>query len=96
MSHSKVKRAWADIATMISNAESKRDRAKTMLKNARNELTNISTQFADEIAEANSYSAVSTDHQEQLLKSEQKNFTTEFTALQTALEEELDALGVSY
>jgi formamidopyrimidine-DNA glycosylase len=91
---SEVKSALDGIAEVIAGSISARERAKTLLLMARNQLAGLPTQYADEIAEINGY--VPDGAFETLAKDEKARLQTEFMALKNAIEDELDALGVSY
>jgi hypothetical protein len=91
---SEVKAALDGIAEVISGSITARARAKAQLLTARNQLANLPTQFADELATINGYTP--TGAFETLAQDEKARLQTEFNALKTALEGELDALSVSY
>lgn len=91
---SEVKSGLQAISDLIAGSTQARDRAKTQLLSARNQLAAVPTQFSDVIATVNGYTP--TGAFESLSKDEKDKLQTEFTALKSALEAELDALGVSY
>ena len=91
---SEVKAGLDAIASMISGSIQMRAKAKAQLLAARNQLAGIPSQFADVISEINGYTP--TGAFETLTKDEKAKLQTEFLALKSALEAELDALGVSY
>ena len=91
---SQVKSALDGIATMIAGATQQRERAKAQLLTARNQLANIPTQYSGEITTIDGYTP--TGAFETLAKDEKSKLASEYSTLKTALENELDALGVSY
>lgn len=94
MSASSVKAALDNIAVFISQSAQKRANAKADLLSARNQLAQIPTLYAAEIAEITGYGT--SDAFEAVSKAEKAKLQAEFLALKSALEAELDALGVSY
>lgn len=91
---SEVKTALDGIAKTIAGSISARAKVKAALLAARNQLAALPTKYADELAEINGYTP--TGAFETLTKDELSKLTTEFLALKTAIEGELDDLGVSY
>jgi hypothetical protein len=91
---SEVKAALDSIAELITGSSRSREKAKAALLAARNQLANIPTQYADEIAEIDGYAP--TGAFETLAQDEKAKLASEFNSLKTALEGELNALGVSY
>jgi hypothetical protein len=91
---SEVKAALDSIAELITGSSRSREKAKAALLAARNQLANIPTQYADEIAEIDGYAP--TGAFETLAQDEKSKLASEFNSLKTALEGELNALGVSY
>ena len=94
MSTSTVKAALDGIAGIISGSTSAFAVAKNQILSARNQLANLPTQYAAELAEINGYTP--TGAFQTLSKDELAKLTTEFQALKATLEGALDDLGVTY
>ena len=91
---SEVKAGLDSIAGMIAGSTKARVQAKNNLLSARNQLAAIPSQFAAVIAEIDGYTP--TGAFETLAQDEKAKLASEFTALKSALETELTALGVTY
>ena len=92
---SEVKAGLDAISQLISGAQQSRQRAKSQMLAARNQLAGIPSQFSDVISEIDSWT-VPVGAFQSLGKDEKAKLQTEFLTLKSALEDELDALGVSY
>lgn len=91
---SEVKAVLDSIATIIAGSAQKQAQAKAALLAARNQLVAIPTQYAGVVTTIDGYAPSGAF--ETLAKDEKARLQTEFTALRSALEMELTALGVSY
>lgn len=91
---SEVAAGIASIAVTISGSQRMQEQAKVNLLAARNQLAAIPTQYADVLTEIDGYTP--TGAFETLKVDEKSLLTTEFVALKTALEAELDTLGIIY
>lgn len=94
MSISTVKADLDSISQKISGASQLRNTAKSQLLAARNQLASIPAMYAATIAEIDGFTP--TGAFETLSKDEKAKLATEFTALKTALEDELTAINVSF
>lgn len=92
--HAEVKAALVGISEMIAGAQSTRVSAKAQLLAARNQLAALPSQFSGIITTINAYTP--TGAFETLAKDERAKLTADFTALKSALEAELTAIGVSF
>jgi hypothetical protein len=92
--YTEVKAGLDSIATLITSSGKMRDNAQAQLLSARNQLANITTQFADVIATIDGYAP--TGAAETFAQAEKAKLQADFTALKSALETALDSLGVSY
>ena len=91
---SEVKAGLDGIASVIAGSIQGRANAKALLLSARNQLAGLPAQYADVLATINAYTP--TGAFETLAEDELAKMTTEFTALKTALQTELTAIGVSF
>lgn len=91
---SEVKAGLDDAAVMIRTSRQMQTTAKANLLAAYNQLVGIPTQFADVIATVNGYGT--SNAFEAVAKAELAKLSAEFGALQTALGNELTALGVPH
>ena len=94
MTISSVKSDLDAIGQLIAGSANARNNAHSALLAARNQLAAITTIYADTITEINNFTP--TGAFEALAKDEKAKLASEFTALKTAIESDLTALGVSF
>ncbi len=82
------------VAQLTGGSTNQLAQGKAILLSARNQLANIGTQFADEIATIQAYTP--TGPFEELAKDRFTKYQADKQALQATLETALDALGVVY
>ena len=91
---SEVAAGIASIAVTISGSQKMQAQAYNQLLVARNQLANIPTQYSDVLSTIDGYTP--TGAFETLKVDEKSLLSVEFVALKGDLEDDLDALGVSY